>query len=51
MIAKDQIDLARSSITNMIGSLRQAFYELYGSGGIPEATVQRLMAIRSRAAD
>jgi len=51
MIAKDQIDLDRSSITNMLGSLRQAFYELYGSGGIPEATVQRLMAIRTRAAD
>jgi hypothetical protein len=51
MIAKDQIDLDRISITNMLGSLRQAFYELYGSGGIPEATVQRLMAIRTRAAD
>ena len=51
MIAKDQIGWDRSGIANMIGSLRQAFYELYGSGGIPEATVQRLMAIGTRAAD
>jgi hypothetical protein len=51
MIAKDQIAWHRSSITNSFGSLRQAFYELYGSGGIPEATVQRLMAIGTRAAD
>ena len=51
MIAKDQIGWDRSGIANMIGSLRQAFYELYGEGGIPEATVQRLMAIGSRAAD
>ncbi|MEY4690922.1 MAG: hypothetical protein RIT19_1247 [Verrucomicrobiota bacterium] len=48
---KNQIDWHRSSITNSFGSLRQAFYELYGSGGIPEATVQRLMAIGTRAAD
>jgi hypothetical protein len=48
---KNQIDWHRSSITNSFGSLRQAFYELYGSGGIPEATVQRLMASRTRAAD
>jgi len=48
---KNQIDWHRSSITNSFGSLRQAFYELYGSGGIPEATVQRLMAIRTRAVD
>jgi len=48
---KKQIDWHRSSITNSFGSLRQAFYELYGSGGIPEATVQRLMAIGTRAAD
>ena len=48
---KNQIDWHRSSITNSFGSLRQAFYELYGSGGIPEATVQRLMAIGNRAAD
>lgn len=51
LIAKDQIAWHRSSITNSFGSLRQAFYELYGEGGIPEATVQRLMAIGSRAAD
>jgi len=51
LIAKDQIAWHRSSITNSFGSLRQAFYELYGSGGIPEATVQRLMAIGTRAAD
>ena len=51
MIAKDQIGWDRSGIANMIGSLRQAFYELYGEGGIPEATVQRLMAIGTRAAD
>jgi hypothetical protein len=51
MSAKDQIGWDRSGIANMIGSLRQAFYELYGSGGIPEATVQRLMAIGTRAAD
>ena len=48
---KKQIDWHRSSITNSFGSLRQAFYELYGAGGIPETTVQRLMAIRTRAAD
>ena len=48
---KNQIDWHRSSITNSFGSLRQAFYELYGAGGIPETTVQRLMAIRTRAAD
>jgi hypothetical protein len=48
---KNQIDWHRSSITNSFGSLRQVFYELYGSGGIPEATVQRLMAIGNRAAD
>ena len=48
---KNQIVWHRSSITNSFGSLRQAFYELYGSGGIPEATVQRLMAIGTRAAD
>ena len=48
---KSQIDWHRSSITNSFGSLRQAFYELYGEGGIPEATVQRLMAIGTRAAD
>jgi hypothetical protein len=51
MIAKDQIGWDRSGIANMIGSLRQAFYELYGSGGIPEATVQRLVAIGTWAAD
>jgi hypothetical protein len=51
MIAKNQIAWHRSSITNSFGSLRQAFYELYGAGGIPETTVQRLMAIRTRAAD
>jgi hypothetical protein len=48
---KNQIDWHRSSITNSFGSLRQIFFELYGSGGIPEATVQRLMAIGTRAAD
>ena len=48
---KSEIDWHRSSITNSFGSLRQAFHELYGEGGIPEATVQRLMAIGSRAAD
>jgi hypothetical protein len=48
---KNQIAWHRSSITNSFGSLRQAFYELYGSGGIPEATVQRLMAIGTRSAD
>ena len=48
---KNRIDWHRSSITNSFGSLRQAFYELYGAGGIPERTVQRLMAIRTRAAD
>jgi hypothetical protein len=51
MTTKSQIDWHRSGIANMIGSLRQAFYELYGEGGIPEATVQRLMAIGTRAAD
>jgi len=51
LIAKDQIAWHRSSITNSFGSLRQIFFELYGSGGIPEATVQRLMAIGTRAAD
>jgi hypothetical protein len=51
MTTKSQIDWHRSGITSMIGSLRQAFYELYGEGGIPEATVQRLMAIGTRAAD
>ena len=48
---KNQIDWHRSSITNSFGSLRQIFFELYGEGGIPEATVQRLMAIGTRAAD
>lgn len=48
---KSQIDWHRSSITNSFGSLRQAFYELYGEGGIPEATVQRLMAVGTPAAD
>ena len=51
LIAKDQINWHRSSITNSFGSLRQAFHELYGEGGIPEATVQRLMAVGTRAAD
>jgi hypothetical protein len=51
MTTKSQIDWHRSSITNSFGSLRQAFHELYGSGGIPEATVQRLMAVGTRAAD
>jgi hypothetical protein len=49
--AEEGIASRKLGIARMIGSLRQAFYELYGSGGIPEATVQRLMAIRSRAAD
>lgn len=48
---KNQIAWHRSSITNSFGSLRQAFHELYGEGGIPEATVQRLMAVGTRAAD
>lgn len=48
---KSEIDWHRSSITNSFGSLRQVFYELYGSGGIPEATVQRLMAVGTRATD
>jgi hypothetical protein len=51
MTTKSQIDWHRSSITNSFGSLRQAFHELYGEGGIPEATVQRLMAVGTRAAD
>lgn len=51
LIAKDQIGWHRSGIANSFGSLRQVFFELYGEGGIPEATVQRLMAIGTRAAD
>ncbi len=49
--AEEGIASRKLGIASMIGSLRQAFYELYGSGGIPEATVQRLMAIGTRAAD
>jgi hypothetical protein len=49
--AEEGIASRKLGIASMIGSLRQAFYELYGEGGIPEATVQRLMAIGTRAAD
>lgn len=42
---KETIEQRNNDIVNMIGSLRQAFFELYGKGGIPEPTVQRLMAI------
>jgi hypothetical protein len=49
--AEEGIASRKLGIASMIGSLRQIFFELYGSGGIPEATVQRLMAIGSRAAD
>ena len=49
--AEEGIASRKFGIASMIGSLRQAFYELYGPGGIPEATVQRLMAIGTRAAD
>ena len=49
--AEEGMASRKLGIARMIGSLRQAFYELYGSGGIPEATVQRLMAIGNRAAD
>lgn len=48
---KDQIAWHKSGITNSFGSLRQVFYELYGSGGIPEATVQRLMAVGTPSGD
>lgn len=48
---KNLIAWHRSSITNSFGSLRQVFYELYGSGGIPEATVQRLMGVGTAAGD
>ena len=44
----ERIDRRKTDIVNMIGSLRQAFFELYGKGGIPEATVQRLLAIGNR---
>ena len=49
--AEEGIASRKLSIASMIGSLRQAFHELYGEGGIPEATVQRLMAVGTRAAD
>jgi hypothetical protein len=49
--AEEGIASRKLGIASMIGSLRQAFYELYGESGIPEATVQRLMAIGTRAAD
>lgn len=50
-IAEEKIASRKLSIASMIGSLRQVFYKLYGSGGIPEATVQRLLAIGTRVAD
>ncbi len=47
--AEEGMASRKLGIASMIGSLRQAFFELYGAGGIPETTVQRLMGIGTRA--